>query len=78
MVPPEGRYFQPHTGTAGQGEMQEFKLLNEVEPKNLQAIKQKLLDPLSNHLLLILFLTIISRVHFRGFHARASYCNSHW
>lgn len=80
MLPPEGRHFQLHSCAAGQRGMQELKLLNEAELKNLQTIKQKLLDPLSNHPLCSLTLSpiVISQVHFWGFHARSSYCISHW
>lgn len=76
----EGRYFQPHSPIVGQRRKQELKLLNEAELKNLQAIKKKLLDPLSNHplCLLTLSLIVIFEVHFQASCARASYCNSHW
>lgn len=75
MLPPEGRHFQPHSCVAGQAGMQELKVLNEAELRNLQAIKQELLDPLGNQLLHLLTtsLIVIVRVHFWGFHARASY-----
>lgn len=60
--------------------MQELKLLSEAELKNLQASKQKLLDPLSNHALcsLTLCLVVVSEVYFWWFGVKASFSNSHW
>lgn len=58
MLPPEGWHFQPHSCAAGQRGMQELKLSSEAELKNLQASKQKLLDPLSCCRLRGLFLVV--------------------